>query len=133
MYVDWIIDPQLDRNNLTMETAEFIRNRLKHSKTLLFGISQNAIDSKWIPWELGYMDAHTQKCAVMPISRSSTPPQSFKGSEFLSLYPFVKKAKDIMDRDRLWVIASAYNYVIFDRWYKDNLQPYTQKADIYNV
>lgn len=34
VYVDWIIDPYLNRNNVTKATANHIRNRLKSSKTL---------------------------------------------------------------------------------------------------
>ena len=49
VYVDWIADPQLDRNNVTKESAELIRNRMKSSKTLLLAISENAEMSKWMP------------------------------------------------------------------------------------
>ena len=32
VYVDWIIYPHLDRSNVTKESAEHIRNRMKNSK-----------------------------------------------------------------------------------------------------
>ena len=39
VYVDWIIDPNLDRTNVTKATATIIQNRLKCSKALLLAIS----------------------------------------------------------------------------------------------
>lgn len=91
VYVDWIVDPHLDRNNVTKATAILVRQRLKASKTLLLAISTNAAMSKWMPWELGYIDGHTNKCAIIPVSKERNPPKSFKGTEYLSLYPFIKK------------------------------------------
>lgn len=35
VYVDWIIDPQLNRTNVTKESAKLIRTRLKMSKTFI--------------------------------------------------------------------------------------------------
>lgn len=89
VYVDWIVDPQLDRTNVTKISANLIQNRLKASKSLLLAISTNATMSKWMPWELGYVDGHTSKCAIVPVSKDRNPPKSFKGTEYLLLYPFI--------------------------------------------
>lgn len=118
VYVDWIVDPHLDRNNITKESATLIRNRMKSSKSLLLAISTNASMSKWMPWELGYVDGHTNKCAIIPVSKNPVAPKSFKGTEYLLLYPFIKKlpiAGQITEK--LWVIESEYNYTIFDNWF----------------
>jgi hypothetical protein len=77
VYVDWIIDPDLDRNIVTKESAERVRKRLRASKTLLLAISANAALSKWMPWELGYVDGNTQRCALMPVAPSNTRIVSF--------------------------------------------------------
>lgn len=69
VYVDWIVDPHLDRTNVTKASANLIQGRLKSSKTLLLAISTNAAMSKWMPWELGYVDGHTNKCAIIPVSK----------------------------------------------------------------
>lgn len=130
VYVDWIIDPHLDRNNVTKVTATHIRNRLKSSKTLLLGISVNASISKWMPWELGYVDGHTNKCAIIPVSRESFPEGSFRGVEYLSLYPFIKKNRDMNNKDRLWVIEEARKYVVFDNWI-NGFQPSIQNTPIF--
>ena len=111
VYVDWIVDPQLDRTNVTKATAELVRQRMKSSKTLLLAISTNAAMSKWMPWELGYVDGHTNKCAIIPVSKERTPPKSFEGTEYLSLYPFIKKLPSQLNGiEKLWIIESEYKY-----------------------
>lgn len=124
VYVDWIIDPQLDRNNVTKATAMQVRKRLKSSKTLLLAISVNASVSKWMPWELGYVDGHTEKCAIIPVSKSENAPTSYLGVEYLSLYPFIKKAKDTLGYDRLFVIEEARKYVVLTDWLKGFMPSY---------
>ncbi|WP_378947612.1 TIR domain-containing protein [Mesorhizobium sp. ANAO-SY3R2] len=87
VYVDWIEDPHLDRENVTPETAERLRTRMKQSKSLIYAHSNNSPDSKWMPWELGYFDGIKGTIAVFPIAR--TADETFKGQEFLGLYPYV--------------------------------------------
>lgn len=70
VYVDWIEDSQLDRENVTKETAELLRNRMKSSKSLFWAHSENAKKSKWMPWELGYFDSLKEKVAIVPILES---------------------------------------------------------------
>ncbi|KAA6331061.1 hypothetical protein EZS27_020301 [termite gut metagenome] len=130
VYVDWVIDPYLDRNNVIKTTATLIRNRLKSSKTLLLAISVNASVSKWMPWELGYVDGYTNKCAIIPVSRENLPASSYKGSEYLSLYPFIKKVRDTNNKERLWVIEESNKYVLFDSWLVGS-QPINQNVPIF--
>jgi hypothetical protein len=56
VYVDWIDDAQLDRRNVTVDTAGLLRTRMKNSSSMLLVTTKNAAQSKWIPWELGYFD-----------------------------------------------------------------------------
>lgn len=131
VYVDWIIDPHLDRKNVTKKTATLIRNRLRSSKTLLLAISINASISKWIPWELGYVDGNTNKCAIIPVSNSDYAPNSYIGKEYLSLYPFIKKVQTKGLGEKLFVIEEAKKYVLFDYWLNQNTQPEFQDISIY--
>ncbi|MBV2196693.1 MAG: toll/interleukin-1 receptor domain-containing protein [Flavobacterium sp.] len=134
VYVDWIVDPHLDRANVTKESATLVRERMKNSKTLLLAISTNATMSKWIPWELGYVDGNTNKCAIIPVSKESTPPKSFKGSEYLVLYPFIKKlpVKDT-NEDKLWVIESEFSYSQFDSWLNTGLIMENRNVNIFTL
>src|ERR1700733_3990964 len=56
VYVDWIDDPQADRRYVTAATADMLRRRMNHCGTLLYASTDAAINSKWMPWELGYFD-----------------------------------------------------------------------------
>lgn len=130
VYVDWIIDPQLDRNNVTKESATIVRNRLKSSKSLLYAISTNSQMSKWMPWELGYVDGHTSRCAIVPISNQSNE-TSFKGKEYLSLYPIVKKYPDRNNIQKLWTAEETNKYVLFEKWFAEKADPTYQTTQIF--
>lgn len=53
VYVDWIEDKQLNRNNVDTKTADLLRERMKQSKCLSYLTTKNITNSKWCPWELG--------------------------------------------------------------------------------
>ena len=131
VYVDWIIDPHLDRTNVTKASAKLIQNRLRSSKSLLLGVSMNASISKWMPWELGYVDGNTNKCAIIPVSKSENAPDSYTGVEYLSLYPFIKKVSTKGLGEKLFVIEESQKYIIFDKWIKLGEQPKTQMISIF--
>lgn len=115
VYVDWIVDPNLDRQNVTKETAEKIRGRMKSSKRLLLAISTNVSLSKWIPWELGFMDGRTNNCALFPVSPGNETQRVFYRSEYLLLYPYLKKAS-IGYSENLYITESAHIYISADQW-----------------
>lgn len=129
VYVDWIVDPQLDRNNVTKETAERIRNRMRSSKSLILAISTNAALSKWIPWELGYVDGHTRQCSLLPVSREAVVPKTFNRSEYLLLYPYIKLA-DIDGKKEILVTESGSEYADLYDWVKKQTKPYYKYKNI---
>ena len=130
VYVDWIIDPHLDRANVTKQSAELIRNRMKSSKSLLLAISANATTSKWMPWELGFIDGNTAKCAIIPVFDSSyNLPESYSGFEYLKLYPYVKKINNRFGVPKLWVAENPTKYVVLDE-YLNNVLPYLRDIRI---
>jgi hypothetical protein len=117
VYVDWIVDADLDRNNVTKATAELIKNRMKNSKSLLLAISTNAEMSKWMPWELGFVDGNTDRCAIVPISQDNLSLYSFNRIEYLKLYPFIQRNTMVNTNIyKLWVCDDENSYVIFDSW-----------------
>lgn len=90
VYVDWIDDAQLDRSNVTKETAQHIKDRMHTCKGLVYATSENSKHSKWMPWELGYFDGHKPgQVSILPLLESES--DSFKGQEYLSLYPVLGK------------------------------------------
>lgn len=90
VYVDWVDDPQLDRTHVTPETALLLRRRMRQSSALIWLATQAASDSLWMPWELGYFDGfRPDQVAVLPLV--TLPNEAYKGQEYLSLYPVVRK------------------------------------------
>lgn len=90
VYVDWENDAQLDRTNVTSETADVLRRRMRQSATLLYIATDSASSSKWMPWELGYFDGYRPNAvAILPLMDSAN--DKFDGQEYLGLYPKVTK------------------------------------------
>ena len=85
VYLDSIIDPDLDRNLVTKQTAEKIRKRLRKSKSLIFAASKGAYLSKWMTWELGMVDGNTSKCMLLPVAEGYET--VYYKQEYLKLYP----------------------------------------------
>jgi hypothetical protein len=121
VYVDWINDPLLDRRNVTKETAKTLRIRMNQSRCLLYATSRNASQSRWMPWELGYMDGKKDRAAIIPLFESeSTSSYYYKGQEYLDVYPYCIKTnyKYFPDKEGLWIHEDEETSVPFDDWLK---------------
>jgi hypothetical protein len=105
VYVYWINDVT-ESIAVNSDTAERLRQRMKSCKCLLYATSDNAQNSKWMPWELGYFDGARGKVAVCPITNSS----SFDGREYLGLYP-------IMEKD-FWLWKDGRAFMKLHAWLK---------------
>lgn len=112
VYVDWIVDKDLDRKNITKETVSRVRTRMKNCRSLLFVTSENSSDSKWMPWELGYMDAKTDKVAILPVVSDSYTKQRFEGQEYLGIYPYIDKTES----GALFVNGGPGHWVSMAEW-----------------
>lgn len=122
VYVDWN-DDALNPNVVTPETAKILRARMKQCKSLVYAFSENASNSKWMPWELGYFDAlKNSRVAVLPISQ--TAKYAYKGSEFVGIY-YVVQIDQILNTEEnaLW-IHNGDDYVNFKFWLNENKEPY---------
>ncbi len=122
VYVDWIIDNHLNREDVNERTARWLRTRMINSRCLLFATSQNFQSSKWMPWEIGFKDGHTGSTeelglvSVLPIVQHSGK-QHYQGQEYLGMYPYIQK--DTIrgtNTVALWVHEDAETYVKFDAW-----------------
>lgn len=114
VYVDWN-DDALNPNIVTPETAKILRERMKQCKSLIYAFSENASNSKWMPWELGYFDAlKNSRVAVLPISQ--TAKNAYKGSEYIGVYYVVQIAQIAgTTKDAIWVYDDD-KYIIYDYW-----------------
>lgn len=115
VYVDWVEDAQLDRSQVSRSTADILRKRMRQSSSLIWVATNAASESKWMPWELGFFDGFKpNQVAILPLVDNSY--DSFKGQEYLALYPLVGKsqytngAKDIFveDAGRQWTTLRQF-------------------------
>ena len=116
VYVDWIEDGAMNRNNVTRDTATWLRQRMDQCSALFFATSPHSASSKWMPWELGYSDGSKGRVAVLPVLESNVRTNNFQGQEYLGLYPYVTKDPDRRGRATLWVNEDADTYVSLRRW-----------------
>lgn len=123
VFVDWIEEPELDRERVTKKTAARLRSIMGRSKSLLFAVSENSLASKWMPWELGYFDGSGGRVAIVPITERRTESETYRGQEYLGLYPYVTMEKDTSGRNKLWVNKSASKYVTLEGWVEEGLVP----------
>jgi hypothetical protein len=120
VYIDWKDDSQLSRQAVTKSTADILRERVGRSAALFFATTPNAPTSKWMPWELGYMDGNKGKSAILPVSDEVRSSDSYIGQEYLGVYPYVTVGNDTKGRRRLWIRENLDVYVSFDSWLKGN-------------
>lgn len=91
IYTDW--------NDLTMprdtnrETVEKIKNNILKFDYFLILATENAIVSRWVPWEIGIAEATKQRdrIAIIPIINQN---RTFQGNEYLQLYNRVELSED---------------------------------------
>lgn len=127
IYLDWREDPQLDRSNVTKETAETLRKRMKNCKCLLYAQSINSQRSRWMPWETGFMDGLKERVAIVPLVQKIVEGKSdsFSGQEYLSLYPYITKSPSSKTGENvLWVNDKYDIYCTFREWVLGEKKPY---------
>lgn len=73
------------------ETALNIRERIKGCDKFILLATNGAIESKWCNWELGYGDAQKFKkhIALFQMKPHNTSDNTYKGSEYMSIYPYI--------------------------------------------
>jgi hypothetical protein len=117
VFVDWVENPLLDRSCVSPSTANWLRKTIRKSKSLLYAITENSADSKWMPWELGYSDGVHGKVAVVPIANSDVSTEYYQGQEYLSIYPYVTKTRTRdSNRNEIWINKSPEVYITMRRW-----------------
>lgn len=114
VYIDWIEDSQLDRDNVTPKTAAWIKARIAQSKGAAYVATANSSQSRWCPWELGVSDGMNGRACILPVMSNS-----FDGQEYLGLYPYLeyKKAQG-ENRYDFWVIdqENSDKYISLKSW-----------------
>ena len=94
VYVDWN-DSNMPRET-NRETAEKIKSKIDENMLFMVLATQNALQSKWVPWEIGVADKTKGEARVLVIPVAD-PAGNFSGSEYLRLYRRVMIADDGKD------------------------------------
>lgn len=73
------------------KTAETLKARIKQCRKFILLATNEAINSKWCNWELGYGDAHKfhANIALFPIKPKGKYDYEYSGNEYLSIYPYI--------------------------------------------
>jgi hypothetical protein len=92
VYVDWWDEKMPPRPDAT--TAARLREKIRNPKSkFVFLATENALDSEWAAWELGYADGtkHEVQLAAFPVAAD---PATWHGSEYMQLYPSIRQDGD---------------------------------------
>lgn len=83
-------DPMMPKKT-SGQTALNIRDRIKGCDKFILLATNGAIESKWCNWELGYGDAQKFKkhIALFPMKPEGSYDSTYKGKEYMSIYPFI--------------------------------------------
>ncbi len=115
VYVDKYSDPQLSPEDVTPDTANLLRDRMRSSNVLIYVYSQHSKASRWMPWELGFFDGLKGAVGILPITLDRE--DEFEREEYLGLYPYVDVALGAdSGRQHLWIRETAGIYARLDLW-----------------
>lgn len=91
VYVDWK-DPTMPAMT-SPETASRIKERIGGCKKFVVLGTNNAVTSRWIPWELGIADSRNGmgNIAIMPVVPQY---RSWEGQEYIGIYARLETAGD---------------------------------------
>ena len=83
-------DPKMPKKT-SNETALIIRERIKQCDKFILLATNDAIESKWCNWELGFGDAQKfdSHIALFPIKPKGTNDIDYKGNEYMAIYPYI--------------------------------------------
>lgn len=100
----------------TAQTASNLKQRIKQCDNFVLLATNGAINSKWCNWELGYGDAQKFKdhIAILPMKPQGSSDSSYSGTEYLSLYPYIRYEDGTSRYKDGTVIPKGYYVVTVD-------------------
>lgn len=90
--------PYIDKDDMELpeytdiDTAKKLKSNIDACKRFVIVVTDNSINSKWVPWELGVADMlkSYQNVAILPIE-SVDIDERFKGNEYLGIYKQIRE------------------------------------------
>lgn len=88
IYVDWR-DGSMPAVTSPI-TAERIKGRIAECEKFVLLATNNALASRWVPWELGIADVEDgkRKIAILPVE---DPPHRWTGNEYVGVYDRIER------------------------------------------
>lgn len=92
---EYDIEPYIDSQDPSMpkttnaETAKRIKEKIDKCDKFILLATEQAIESKWCNWELGYGDAkkyNQNNIAILPMNNGGS---TYNGNEYLEIYPHI--------------------------------------------
>lgn len=87
VYVDWLDDGLPEATS--SQTANKLRNKIRERDRFIVLGTQNGLNSKWVPWELGYADGvkDNEHIAILPINARG---ENWVGNEYMGVYQSIE-------------------------------------------
>lgn len=90
--------PYIDKDDMELpkytdiDTAKKLKSNIDACKRFVMVVTDNSINSKWVPWELGVADMlkSYQNVAILPIEGENVS-ESFIGNEYLGIYKQIRE------------------------------------------
>lgn len=83
IYVDWKDDTM--PSVTSPESAQRIKQKIAGCNKFVLLATNNALASRWVPWELGIADSENsmENVVIMPVRE---PPHTWNGNEYIGIY-----------------------------------------------
>lgn len=90
--------PYIDKDDMELpkytdiDTAKKLKSNIDTCKRFVIVVTDNSINSKWVPWELGVADIlkSYENVAILPIE-SKNVGENFIGNEYLGIYQQIRE------------------------------------------
>jgi len=94
---------------------------MRQSNSLIWVATEAASSSKWMPWELGYFDGMKPKhVAILPLVDNAF--ETFKGQEYLALYPLIDKNQNAIGQTDVYVESYGSEWSTLKNFASGNAQ-----------
>ena len=108
IYID-SMDKQMP-NETSGETAHRLKTVIKTCNKFILLATDKAIESYWCNWELGFGDTHKyiDHIAILPMKEKDTSNYSYKGNEYLQIYPRIDYENGLNQYESGKIIPEGY-------------------------
>jgi hypothetical protein len=121
VYIDWQDSTLPVKPN--RKTAEKIKEKIRNFDLFILLATNNALSSKWCPWEIGIADSFKgyESILIVPIVDASN---EFRGSEYLQLYRRI----EVDSFKKIFVVERSFRK--YDAIFSENEVAYQNQGEL---